>query len=266
MVNKFSKLYSGIRLTLMSIVRAIRQSAREIKLGVIAGASDVFEADGTGIPVSGAGKRGKELKVLAQRRKGGGIFITGMAIGGYKQGWDKLFQPLKAALKKLGEIILVTDGDTSPLKSWQGIRVIIQRCLFHIGHEMKYMLWKDKIKRQSELWNEVMAKTLAVTSLRRIWENPEVCHKIIEDKKSEFEKLIAFCEEHRLRNAATFLKTAQGDVFSGIEKRIGGGATSLMERVRRTVNQRINVAKWSTASALSVAIIRGAYYYNGYDV
>lgn len=265
-VNKFLELFTGVRLTLMSIVRSMRVSAKEIKLEVKENASNVFEADGTGIPVIGSGKRGKELKILAQRKKDEGILITGMAIGGYKQGWNKLFKPLKPALKKFKEIFLLTDGDTSPLKSLKGIKVIIQRCLFHIGHEMKYTLWKDKVKRKSELWTEVMAKTLDVTSLRRIRENPEVCNKIIKEKKSQFEALIKHCEENKLRNSATFLKKAKEDVFSGIEKRIGGGTTSLIERVMRTVNQRINVAKWSAASALSVAIIRGAYYYNGYDV
>lgn len=265
-VNKFLELYTGTRLTLMSIVRSIRISAKEIKLEVKENASNVFEADGTGIPVIGTGKRGRELKVLAQRKKGEGIFISGMVIGSYKQGWDKLFKPLKPALKKFKEIFLLTDGDTSPLKSLKGIRVIIQRCLFHIGHEMKYTLWKDKVKRKSELWNEVMAKTLDVTSLRRIRENPEVCNKVIKEKKSQFEVLIKICKEHKLKNSATFLEKAKEDVFSGIEKRIGGGTTSLIERVMRTVNQRINVGKWSTASALSVAIIRGAYYYNGYDI
>jgi hypothetical protein len=34
----------------------------------------------------------------------------------------------------------------------------------------------------------------------------------------------------------------------------------------RTVNQRINIAQWSDESALAVAKIRGAYYYNGFDV
>jgi len=42
--------------------------------------------------------------------------------------------------------------------------------------------------------------------------------------------------------------------------------TSLVERVMRTINQRINIAQWSPRSALAVAKIRGAYYYNKFDV
>jgi hypothetical protein len=265
-VNKFMELFTGQRVSLMAIVRSMRALAKKIQLGVKKKETNEFEADGTGIPINGSGKRGKELKVLVQRKKNGRIRIAGMVIGSYKQGWKKLFKPLKKALRRFKEIILLTDGDTSPLKGLKGIKVIIQRCLFHIGHEMKYTLWKDKVTRKSALWNAVMAKTLDVTSLRRIRENPEVCEEVITVKKKLLDELIEFCKTNTLKNSTAFLENARFDVFTGIEKRIAGGTTSLIERVMRTVNQRINVAKWSTASALSVAVIRGAYYYNGFNV
>jgi len=265
-VNKFLELFAGFRLSLMSIVRSIRSLGKTIRLGVDTGESNVFEADGTGIPVHGSGKRGKELKVLVQRKINGGIRIAGMAIGGYKQGWDKLFEPLKNTLSKFREIFLVTDGDTALLKGLNGINVVLQRCLFHIGHEMKYTLWEDGVKRGSGLWSTVMARTLDVTSLRRIREHPDICDKVIEAKKAQLTKMIRFCHRNGLAHSEAFLINAKDDIFTGIEKRIGGGTTSLTERVMRTVNQRINVAKWSAESALSVAVIRGAYYYNGFNV
>jgi len=265
-VNKFMELFTGIRVSLMAIVRSIRSSSQRIEMKVDEEETNEFEADGTGIPMNGAGKRGRELKILAQRKKSGGIRIAGMAMGSYKRGWEKVFAPLKKSLSTFKEIILVTDGDTSLLKGLAGIKVVIQRCLFHIGHEMKYTLWKDRVARKSELWSSVMAKTLDVTSLRRIRENPEVCDKVIAAKKILLDELITYCKENGLKHSYTFLENARDDIFTGISKRISGGTTSLIERVMRTVNQRINVAKWSAKSALSVAIIRGAYYYNGYDV
>jgi hypothetical protein len=265
-VNKFLWMFSGIKVSLMSIVRSMRASAREIELGVDGEEKNEFEADGTGIPIHGSGKRGKELKILAQRKQHGGIRIAGMAIGGYKKGWKGLFKPLKISLKRYKQIFLVTDGDTSPLEGLQGIKVIIQRCLFHIAHEAKYTLWKDKVKRKSEEWIQVISRVLEVTAVRRIHEEPAVCTHMIAEKKKRLCELIEYCEQNRFSNTTTFLKNAQNDIFSGIEKRIGGGTTSLIERVMRTVNQRINVAKWSKQSALAVAILRGAYYYNGYDV
>jgi len=265
-VNKFLELFAGFRVSLMAIVRSIRSSAKSIKLGVDPDETNIFEADGTGIPVHNSGKRGKELKILAQRKANSGIRIAGMAIGGYKQGWEDIFAPLKKALAKFKEIFLVTDGDTSPLDGLSGIKVILQRCLFHIGHELKYTLWEDNVKRGSELWNTLMARILDTTSLRRIRENPEVCDKVIAVKKVQLTKIIQLCERKDLKHSSAFLSNAKDDIFTGIENRIGGGTTSLLERVMRTINQRINVAQWSAVSALAVATIRGAYYYNGYQV
>lgn len=265
-VNKFLWMFSGIRVSLMSIVRSIRVSAKEIKLGVDVQEKNEFEADGTGIPIIGSGKRGKELKVLVQRKQQGGIQIVGMGIDGYKQGWKELFDPLKMSLRQFKKIFLITDGDTSPLEELQGIKVIVQRCLFHIAHEVKYTLWKDKVKRKSEIWIQVLSKTLEITSIRRIHEEPAVCARMIAAKKKQLVKLIQYCGRNQFNHTANFLANAQKDMFAGIEKRIGGGTTSLIERVMRTVNQRINVAKWSKQSALAVAVLRGAYYYNGYDI
>jgi len=67
-------------------------------------------------------------------------------------------------------------------------------------------------------------------------------------------------------HTAQYFSDAKEDLFSGIEKRVMGATLSYIERVMRTINMRINVAKWSSESALAVAKIRGAYYYNGFDV
>ena len=49
------------------------------------------EADGTGIGITGIAKRGKELKVLVQYKKGGGIRVAGLDIGNYNGSWANLF-------------------------------------------------------------------------------------------------------------------------------------------------------------------------------
>jgi hypothetical protein len=82
----------------------------------------------------------------------------------------------------------------------------------------------------------------------------------------EFVTPSKYCRKKKLKHSLVYLENAKPDIFSGIERRITGGTTSLLERVMRTVNQRINIAQWSDESALAVAKIRGAYYYNGFDV
>ena len=181
-------------------------------------------------------------------------------------GWKRLFAPLKKALKFFTSIFLVTDGDTSPLDGLTGINVIIQRCLFHVAHEIKYTLWEDKVKRKSKKWIRVLARILEITSLKRIWADKGVLGNIIKGKRNLLTRLIHYCEKNGYGHTLQYLMAAREDIFSGIERKISGGTTSLLERVMRTINQRMNVAQWSDESALAVAKIRGAYYYNGFNV
>jgi hypothetical protein len=265
-VNKFLSLFSGFKVSLMTLVRSIRATGKKIIFDVDSKGLNEFEADGTGLPIKNAGKRGKELKILAQRKKKGGIRIAGMTIGNYKKGWGKLFAPLKSALENFDSIFLVTDGDASPLAGLKGITVIIQRCLFHIAHEIKYTLWQDKVKRKNKTWRYILAKTLEITNVKRVYEEPGVLKNVVKWKRNLLTRLIKYCKKKRLKFTTPYLENAKQDIFTGIERRITGGTTSLIERVMRTVNQRINIAQWSDESAQAVAKIRGAYYYNGFDV
>ena len=78
----------------------------------------------------------------------------------------------------------------------------------------------------------------------------------------------AFLDEYNSGYIKTYqyLLNAKPDMFSAFEKKLNGKTTSLVERVMRTVNLRINVGKWSTAGALNALKVRLAYYYNGFDV
>ena len=225
-----------------------------------------FYADGTGLPILNSTKRGKELKVVAQRKKYGKIQIAVMSIGKYHGGWEKLFKPLNDSLKVFKEIFLITDGDDAILKGIKGIKVILQRCLFHIPHEAKYTLWQDKIKRKTEVWVYILTKLIDICNVRKIKEDETIALQMIENKKKELEELIDYCIDNKVEKTAVYLQNASGDIFSGIEKRIMGVTTSLLERMMRTLNLRINIGQWSEKSALAVCKIRGAYYYNGFDV
>ena len=265
-VRKIASIFTNVGFSLMTILRSIRKTGDMIDFEIDVEESNAFDADGTGIPIKRSGKRGKELKVLAQRKKNGKIRIAGMSIGKYKGGWDKLFKPLLKSLKALKEIVLVTDGDSAILKGVSGIKVILQRCLFHIPHEVKYTLWQDKVKRKTANWVYVLSELIDVCNVKKIKEDESVAHEIIEKKKERLIELISFCESKGCQKTASYLENAINDMFSGIEKKVMGVTTSLLERMMRTLNMRINIGQWSTKSALAVCKIRGAYYYNGFDI
>jgi len=266
---KIISIFSGFKPTLINILRSVRSVGKEMSFEVDPTESNIFEADGTGVPILKAGKRGKELKFLAQRKKTWGIHIAGINLDYYKKGWDKIFVSIKAHIKAFGKVIIVTDGDISILKGLGNrVNMILQRCLWHIPHEVKYTLWKDKVKRKSDIWIKVLSEILDICRLRRITDEKDeaVLNRIINIKLKALDKLIVYCQKEKLEHTASFLHNCRGDLFSGISQKIRGGTISLIERVMRTINQRINVGVWGHDGALGVAKIRAAYYYNGFDI
>lgn len=141
----------GLVINKMTIWRSVQKTGKEIKFEIDPNEQPKFEADRTGIPIREIKKRGKEMKVCTQDKKSGGVRIAGLSIGNYDSGWDKLFKPLIPAIKQYDKVLLITDGDTNIFKPLKGIvTVILQQCLWHIPHQMKWYLWKDGVKRKSK--------------------------------------------------------------------------------------------------------------------
>jgi hypothetical protein len=76
----------------MTVWNAVQKTASEIDFKLDGNELAEGEADGTGIGIKGIAKRGKELKVFIQYKKGGGVRVAGLDIGKYNGSWNKLFQ------------------------------------------------------------------------------------------------------------------------------------------------------------------------------
>ncbi len=257
----------GWELDKMTIWRSVQKLAKEIEFDLDPNEAAHGEADGTGIPIQGIKKRGKELKVFVQLKKTGGVRIAGLSIGNYDSQWEKLFAPLIPKLRQFKQFLLVTDGDTSILDSLEGkVEVLFQRCLWHIPHQFKWYLWKDQVKRKSDEWVHSLCSLIDISVVRSIQDDDATTSKMIEIKKQKLNSLIEYCKAQGWKSCTTYLTNAAPDMFTAIENRLEGKTSSRVERVMRTVNLRINVGKWSTIGALNTMKIRLAYYYNEFDV
>ena len=118
----------NIPLDKITVWRCVQKIGDDIKFDLDLDEAPKGQADGTGIPIQGIKKRGKELKVFIQEKIGGGIRIAGLAIGNYDSGWNKLFDPLLKTLKLFPSFLLITDGDTNILKGIKSLNIIFQRC------------------------------------------------------------------------------------------------------------------------------------------
>ena len=256
----------GWALDRMTIWRSVQRVGREIHFDVDPDELSMGQADGTGIPIRGIKKRGKELKVFVQLKKRGGVRVAGVAIGKYEGEWEKLFGPLIEGLKKFKQFLLVTDGDTNILKALSGkVQVIFQRCLWHIPHQFKWYLWKDGVKRKSSGWLYALAELFEISAIRSLVNDQKLIREMVHSKERRLSELILYCREKGWKHSASYLENAQQDMFTAVLNRLQGRTNSLVERVMRTVNFRINVGKWSEAGALNVTKLRLAYYYNGFD-
>ncbi len=250
----------------MTVWRSVQKTGKEIEFKLDAHEQPRGEADGTGVPITGIKKRGKELKVFVQYKQAGGIRVAGVDIGDYNGGWEKLFKGSLDVFKSFKKFLLVTDGDTSIFESLKGnVEVLFQRCLWHIPHQAKFALWKDQVKRKSESWLHVLAELLEICAIRTMVDCEETIKAMVLSKQERLNKIIAYCKEKGYGHTAEYLENARGDMFTAITNRLHGKTTSRVERLFKTVNMRINVGKWSTSGALNTSKIRLAYYYNGFD-
>jgi len=250
----------------MTIWRSVQRVGKDIRFDLDPNEHAMGQADGTGIPIRGIRKRGKELKVFVQLKRSGGIRVAGLAIGNYEGEWEKLFEPLLEGLRRFKQFFLVTDGDTNILKALgDRVKVIFQRCLWHIPHQFKWYLWKDGVKHKSRPWIYALAELLEICALRSYVDDEKLIRQMVSRKEQRLSDLICYCRQQGWNHCVTYLQNAAPDMFTGLLNRLQGRTVSLVERVMRTVNMRINVGKWSVEGALNATKIRLAYYYNGFD-
>jgi hypothetical protein len=257
----------GVSLDKMSIWRSVQKLSEEIDFDLDPAECSHGEADGTGIPINGIEKRGKEMKVFVQLKKAGGVRIAGLSIGSYDGGWEKLFAPLMSTLKTFKNYLLVTDGDTSILKGLgDKVTVIFQRCLWHIPHQFKFCLWKDGVRHKSQEWVESLSALINISNIKSLQHDKQCVATIVREKLKQLDDLLLFCKAKRWRHCVSYLENAKPDMFTALSHRLNGKTTSHAERVMRTINMRANVGKWSPSGILNATKIRLAYYYNGFDV
>ena len=130
---------------------------------------------------------------------------------------------------------------------------------------MKFTLWKDKVKRKTGDWLDLLAEIMEICAIRPLVDDLDVIKSMVKSKTERLAKLILFCKDKGYRMSAEYLENARPDLFTAISNRLNGKSTSRVERLMRTVNLRISVGKWSTSGPLNATKIRLAYYYNGFD-
>ena len=167
----------------MTIWKSVQKMASEIDFKVDESEIPVGEADGTGVGIKGIAKRGKELKVFVQYKRGGGVRVAGLDIGNYNGTWDKLFRKSIEVFKRFSQFLLITDGDTSILDSIKDkVNILIQRCLWHIPYQARHVLWQDGVKHKGTEWLHVISELMEICAIRPFVDCQKTIEKMIESK------------------------------------------------------------------------------------
>ena len=259
--HRIIKMFSGFKCSIMSIWRSVQWLGKRINLSLAEDGINELEADGTGIPTKNSGKRGSELKVVFQRNKKGKLHLAGIAIGKYKEtaNWQQAMDnPIKEGIKQFGKVVLASDCDSAITETALQCndKVVLQRDIWHVYHQLKYYLWQDKVEKP--IRNNIIS---LVYKLMLIKKQFAVNHRLL---------LVDMVINSLIRNGythtSTYLKTCTENFYTFLEEKNTNIYTSKTERSMRTINARINVGVWSDNGALNAAKIRLSYYYNGFGI
>lgn len=275
-VEKSMKVFGVFKVSLASIWRSLQWSANGLVINLKEEnnatneeKSIILESDGTGVSTLKSGKRGSEIKVLMQRKENGRLHFLGVKVGKYssKSDWEDLFNVFKEALSCLKNTIknyiLVADGDSTVIDVFNNLPLIgttfFQRCLWHIPHQLKYMLWKDKADAEQK--KNILKLAYSAFLLRKTV-SAEDFKTYISMKLKRVEELIEKCKNLGFDTCATFLENAKKNAFVLGKSTTDNRNTSLTERAMRTIKQRTRYAVWSEKGSENVIKIRLNHFYN----
>lgn len=266
-VAKSMKSFGIFRVCLSSIWRSVGWTA--VRLGLVAKESrcqdECIEVDGTGVSTLKSGKRGSEAKIVMQRKAGGGLTFLGVKVGKYglKSDWEALLSPLQALIATGKRCVLVADGDDTPINIWKSLGqkgyAFCQRCLWHIPHQLKYMLWKDKATKEQKL--NILTLCYSAFKLRKEL-LVEQFAQYIALKMARIDTLILECQKSGFNTCATFITNAKDFAFVLGRNTNDNHNTSLTERAMRTIKQRTRYAVWSDKGVENVIKLRLNHFYN----
>ena len=147
--------------------------------------------------------------------------------------------PLRTRLKELQPQHLVHDGG----EDYSGCAVKIQRCNWHLVHQLKHYLWQDGLPFEERDFYQDSLRTI-------LW-----------DAKNGIANFALFAEDldrFGFKTTANHLKGAESEAFTWVENPgFSYTTTSPLEREMREVNRRADVgARWSEKGIENVLLVR----------
>jgi len=218
-----ASILTGLAPPLVSLRSAAIAVADSLHFAPDPKASSVYEADGTGLPITGGGQV-YEIKLLVQRVRGGVPHIAGIRAGRRGTDWKPMIDIVRRDER---DPVLVQDGDKGIRDALhtEGRRVQTQICTWHLPRALQYAIRSDcrDGSNHGAAAKEVMRSLYAILKTQR--ERPVI---------QQIESLAQSCEQHALAGAARYLRKTAPDAQTCRTRGIQSSTTSKTERVMRT--------------------------------
>lgn len=148
---------------------------------------------------------------------------------------------IKESLKALKAKGIVHDGDME----LSGCAQWLQRCLWHLVHQLKHFLWQDNLPFEARA---SYVKEL-ISILHR---SPNV--KVM---KGKYRSFIEKVKTHGLIQSFVHLQNAEPEIATFREHGIVGYTTSPVEREMREINRRVDIGvRWSVPGVENLLLVK----------
>ena len=238
--RKFIQSCLGTSSSTMTIRKEIDLQADRIRSRPVSASGEIVYDDSTKVK-AGPKERGVSIHLAVTAKPGKIIGTRNTMIKRLlflKTGHAKT---IKKTLKSLNAKGIVHDGDME----LTGCAPLIQRCLWHLTHQLKHFLWLDGVSHQE--------KEPYVKELIDILFGSRTTQLMKERYQSFLEKL----KTSQLRNSFGHLKHAQNEIATSREHEFDYHTTTPVEREMREINRRANIGvRWSVPGIENLLLVK----------
>ena len=148
---------------------------------------------------------------------------------------------IKERLKSLNSRAIVHDGDMD----LTGCAPLIQRCLWHLPHQLHHFLWQDGLG--------IEARRPYVKELITALHGSRSAKKMI----GQYSKVIERLRSNGFDHASLHLERAKPEIHIALENKIFYSTTSPVEREMRELNRRSDVGvRWSVPGVENLLLVK----------
>jgi hypothetical protein len=226
----------GVGLSGPTIRTEIDRRATEIRRAPVTATDQIVYHDSTKVK-AGLKERGVSIHLAVTSTPGTKRYrkkrLLFLKTGSAKQ--------IKESLKALKAKGIVHDGDMD----LSGCARLIQRCLWHLVHQLKHFLWQDYLPFEAR---QPYVKEL-ITILHR--------SSNVNMMKKKYQSFITALKEKDLIQSYVHLRNAEPEIGTFWKHGVAGSTTSPVEREMREINRRADVGvRWSVQGVENLLLVK----------